>query len=233
VGGSIVTLNVRVHNDGPGAKNGSIVRAYYTDPRVSLEFPNPVAVLIGEQTVNLPPGDTTVNFSWTVPTGTNSWGEHHWCVGAIAMHADDRPLTTQIQLSSNIGGRNFNTVDAIAGDQTLFVAITNFLGVAAEYDVVVNKHGLPPGWEVVAPPLVGRRKINRKALLLKVEGPVLEPGDTIIQPLRLRIPKTARPGARALVQVNGIMKPLVAGRRVPIGNGYAFDVRVQRASSNQ
>jgi len=52
VGGSSVTLNVMVHNDSGVAKNGAKVRAYYTDPRISLEFPNPVAVLIGEQTVN-------------------------------------------------------------------------------------------------------------------------------------------------------------------------------------
>lgn len=49
VGGSTVTLNVRVHNDGKGKKKGAIVSAYYTGPRISLEFPNPVAVLIGQQ----------------------------------------------------------------------------------------------------------------------------------------------------------------------------------------
>jgi len=228
VGGSSVTLNVRVHNDGKGPKKDSIVRAYYTDPRVSLEFPNPAAILIGEQTVNLHPGDNTVSFSWTVPIGTNSWGEHHWCVGAIVMHADDRPLTTQIQLSSNIGGRNFQTVDAIAGTQSLFVAVTNYLDVAAEYEVNIKKETLPRGWQVIVPRTPAHRKPNPKARLLNVRGLVLEPGETIIQPLQLRVPENARPGNRVVIKVNGVLKPLVAGKRIPMGNGYTFAVQVRR-----
>ena len=110
-------------------------------------------MLIGSQTVNLSHGDTTVSFSWTVPTGTNIWEEHHWCVGAIVMHPDDRPLTTEIQLTSNIGGHNFETVDAVAGERLLAVAITNHLSVAAEYEATISRERLPHDWEVVIPPL--------------------------------------------------------------------------------
>ncbi len=53
VAGSTIPLHVRVHNDSGQTMNGSIIRAYYTDPRVALEFPNPANVLIGEQTQNL------------------------------------------------------------------------------------------------------------------------------------------------------------------------------------
>jgi len=227
IGGSTVTLNVRVHNDGPGPKKNSIVRAYYTDPRISLEFPSPASVLIGEQTVNLHPGNNTVSFSWTVPTGTNSWGEYHWCVGAVVIHPDDRPLTTQIQISNNIGGRNFQTVAAAAGLQTLFVALTNYLDVAAEYEINIDRKTLPRGWQLLAPRLITHRKPNRKARLLNVQGMVLEPGETILQPLQLRVPAAPRAGVQAVINVNGVLKPLVAGKRVPVGNGYTFDVRVK------
>ena len=221
-----VTLNVKVHNDGK-IKKGAIVSAYYTDPRISLEFPNPAAVLIGQQTVNLPPGDTTVSFSWTVPTGTNIWGEHHWCVGAIVMHPDDRPLTTEIQLSSNIGGHNFETVDAQAGARMLAVAITNHLEAAAEYEATINREGLPRGWEVIIPPLPPNPKPDRKALLLAVKGRVLQPGETVVQPILLRIPESAKAGTKVVIQVNGVLKPLVPGKRVPVGNGYTFEIHVQ------
>ena len=226
VGGSTVTLNVKVHNDGK-MKKGAIVSAYYTDPRISLEFPNPAAVLIGQQTVNLPPNDTTVSFSWTVPTGTNIWGEHHWCVGAIVMHPDDRPLTTEIQLSSNIGGHNFQTVDAQAGARMLAVAITNHLGVAAEYETTINRESLPRGWEVVIPPLPPNPKPDRKALLLGVKGRVLQPGETVVQPILLRVPESAKAGTKVVIQVNGMLKALVPGKRVPVGNGYTFEVHVR------
>ena len=226
VGGSTVTLNVRVHNDG-AMKKGAIVNAYYTDPRISLEFPNPAAVLIGNQTVDLSHGDTTVSFSWVVPTGTNIWGEHHWCVGAIVMHPDDRPLTTEIQLSSNIGGHNFETVDALAGERLLAVAITNHLSVAAEYEATIDRERLPRGWEVVVPPLPLNPRPDRKALLLGVKGRVLQPGETIVQPVHLHVPEFAKAGTKVVVEVNGVLKPLVPGKRVPVGNGYTFEIHVQ------
>jgi len=226
VGGSTVTLKVQVHNDGAMKKN-AIVSAYYTDPRISLEFPNPAAVLIGNQTVNLSHGDTTVSFSWTVPTGTNIWGEHHWCVGAIVMHPDDRPLTTEIQLTSNIGGHNFETVDALAGERLLAVAITNHLSVAAEYEATINRERLPRDWEVVIPPLPPNPKPDRKALLLGVKGRVLQPGETIVQPVHLHVPEFARAGTKVVLEVNGVLKPLVPGKRVPVGNGYTFEIHVQ------
>src|SRR5258708_1562881 len=169
VGGSTVTLNVRVHNDG-AMKKGAIVNAYYTDPRISLEFPNPAAVLIGNQTVDLSHGDTTVSFSWMVPTGTNIWGEHHWCVGAIVMHPDDRPLTTEIQLSSNIGGHNFETVDALAGERLLAVAITNHLSVAAEYEATIDRERVARGWEIVVPPPPPSPRPDPEAFLLGLQG---------------------------------------------------------------
>jgi len=144
-----VNLHVRVHNDST-TMTGCTVAAYYTDPRIILEFPALTSVLIGEQTLNLPPGDSTIVFPWTVPTGTNVLGERHWCVGAIVYHPDDRPLTTQVQRTSNIGCRNFQTVEPVIMDYgyILKVAVSNFLDVEAEYRVFVDPNSLPRGWSV-------------------------------------------------------------------------------------
>ena len=219
-----MTLFARVHNDSGAALTSATVRAYFTDPRVSLEFPSPTSTLIGQQTLTLPPGDTTVSFSWTVPVGTNSWGERHWCVGVVVSHADDRPLTTQIQRTNNVGGRNFNTVE-VAAAQTLFVAVTNFLDVAAEYRVDVDRRRLPPGWKVVVPRVPSPCKPSRKARLLRAKGEVLEPGQTVFQPIRVEIPPESRPGSTFDLDVSGMLLPLVAGKRVPMGNGYTFRIR--------
>jgi carboxypeptidase T len=221
VGGSTVSLNVRVHNDGP-VTAGSIVRAYYTDPHVSLEFPNPDAILIGQTTIDLPNGDTTVTFSWNVPAGVNSAGERHWCVGAVVSHTNDRPLTTQVQRSSNIACRNFYPVEG--SGEFYSVSVTNFLDVAAEYHVTVDPKSLPPGWQVIIPDPPPPRIRNRKALLLRVRGGVLEPGKTIQQSIRIIRPK-GDPHTFADINVNGVLLPLVAGKRVPAGNGVTFQVR--------
>lgn len=84
-----------------------------------------------------------------MPAGANSWGEYHWCVGAIVMHANDLPLTTEAQRSSNVAIRNFNTTKATTG-LNLIVAATNYLDDDAELKVFVNP--LPAGWRVVMPP---------------------------------------------------------------------------------
>ncbi|PYS75508.1 MAG: hypothetical protein DMF73_00380 [Acidobacteria bacterium] len=227
VAGSTTVLHVRVHNDGPVTMHASIVRAYYTDPRVSLEFPNPDSVLIGEQTTDLVLGDSTLNFSWHVPSGTNIWGEHHWCVGAVVSHPDDKPLTTQIQRTSNIGGHNFQTVDAEAATK-LFVGVTNFLSLPAEVVVRVDPKSLPPGWRVELPPLAERRKLSRKALLLHVQNNVLEPGENLAQPVRIIIPPNVPRGFVADIDISGVLLPLVPGERVPVGNGYTFRVTTRK-----
>ncbi|HKP39224.1 MAG TPA: hypothetical protein VJT71_20365, partial [Pyrinomonadaceae bacterium] len=221
--GGTVPLHVRVRNDKPVTMHNSIVRAYYTDPRVSLEFPNPGAVLIGEQIVDLPSGNTTVDFSWHVPSGTNIWGEHHWCVGAVVSHPDDKPLTNQIQRTSNIGGRNFQTVEVEAITK-LFVGVTNLLDVPAEFVVKVDPKSLPPGWRVEVPPVRQTRKLSRKALLLHVQNNVLAPGESVAQPIRIVAPANMRRGAVVDIDVSGVLLPLVPGKRVPMGNGYTFRV---------
>lgn len=222
VGGETVTLHVRVHNDGPLAE-GAQVQAFFTDPRIALEFPSLTSMLIGQTTLDLPPGDTVVDFSWEVPPGTNSWGEYHWCVGALVSHPEDRPLTTLIEKTSNLGGRNFQTVQALAS-QFLAVAATNFLGVDAEFRVTIDPATLPAGWEVIVPPQPPRTP-SRKARILGVEGPVLRPGETIIQPIRVRVAPGSPADATGTLQVNGVLIPLVPGVRNPVGNGYSYEVR--------
>jgi carboxypeptidase T len=226
VEGSTVTLNVRVHNDTAGTMSGCTVAAYYTDPRVALEFPGLPSVLIGEQTLDLPAGDTVVSVPWTVPTGTNAWGERHWCVGAIVYHPDDRPLTTQVERTSNIACRNFQTVEAVLGGQLLLVGLHNFLDVAAEYRVTVDRATLPRDWQVIVPMPPPPAKINRKALLLGIKQPVLEAHKGCAQPIRLIVPPTAKPGTVVDLQVHSALIPLVPGKREPVGNGYTFRVRV-------
>lgn len=221
--GSTVPLHVRVHNDEAITLHGSIVRAYYTDPRVSLEFPNPDAVLIGEQTIDLPPGDTSLDFSWHVPSGTNIWGEHHWCVGAVVTHPDDKPLTNQIQRTSNIGGRNFQTVELEAATK-LFVGVTNFLRVPAEFIVRVDPESLPQGWRVEIPAPPQTRQRSRKALLLNVKNNVLEPGENLRQPISIVPPGNVPKGSAVDINLSGVLLPLVPGKRVPLGNGYTFRV---------
>lgn len=229
VSGTTATLNVRVRNDAGATKAGSIVRAYFTDPNVSLEFPNPAATLIGQQTLDLAPGETVVPFNWNVPAGTNSAGDRHWCVGVVVTHADDRPLTTQVQRSNNLACRNFYpVVGEIAGEY--FVMVTNSLDVSVEYRMTVDDNSLPPGWRVVIPTVGTKRRPSRKARLLGVEGPTLEPGETIKQPVRIIAPANAALDAPIDIHVNGLLLPLMPGRRLPVGNGFTFRIGPREAN---
>jgi hypothetical protein len=228
--GATVDLKVHIRNDTGQAQHDVRLDIYYTDPRISLEFPNPDATLISSQTsLTVPPSGKTVTVPWTVPVGTNSWGERHWCVGAIVMHEDDLPLTTEAQRSSNVAIRNFNTTTTVAGTN-LIVAATNFLDVDAELKVFVDE--LPAGWEVVIPPAPGPPKgtrlaaIERKGRLLDAEGPLLRPGQTIYLPVRVVPPEGARSGDQVDVNVHGGLLPLVGGERTAVGNGFTYRVEV-------
>jgi hypothetical protein len=228
--GATVDLNVHIRNNTGMAQNNVNLDIYFTDPRISLEFPNPDATLIASRTsLTVPPGGLTVTVPWTVPVGTNSWGERHWCVGAIVMHPDDLPLTTEAQRSSNVAIRNFNTTETVVGSN-LLVAATNFLLTDAE--LLVSVDDLPPGWEIVLPPpprpIEGNRltSIERKGRLVGATGRLLRPGETIYIPIRVTPPGTAAPGDRVEVNVHGGLLPIVAGRRTAVGNGFTYQVVV-------
>jgi hypothetical protein len=239
--GTTVTLHVQVHNNFGGPVSAVRVEAYWTDPRIALEFPALTSTLIDAQTVNVPPGGKTLTMSWTVPTGTNSWGERHWCVGVVIKHQRDLPLTTQAQRSSNIAIRNFTTVAAAAAVSRQ-VAATNFLDTDAELRILLNR--LPPGWQVRVPDIrelkpytLDRRErarpqprdpaaIVRKGRLLKATGRLLRPGESVLIPLTIVPPAGAPRGAAADISVQGLLLPLVPGKREPQGNGYTFHVVV-------
>ncbi len=240
--GTTVTLHVRVRNNFGGPVQGVRVEAYWTDPRIALEFPALSSTLIDAQTVNVPPSGKTLTMSWTVPTGTNSWGERHWCVGVVIKHQRDMPLTTQAQRSSNIAIRNFTTV-AVVASANRQVAATNFLDTDAELRVLVSP--LPAGWEVRMPDIreskpyaLDRRErarpqpldpaaIVRKGRLLKATGRLLRPGESVLIPLTIVPPAGAATGTTADISVQGLLLPLVAGKREPQGNGYTFHVVVR------
>ena len=226
--GAVVDLHVKVNNSTGSAVHNVTVDAYYSDPRITLEFPSLSSVPIGSTTVNVPPGGKDVVFSWTTPVGVNIWGERHWCVGAVVKQDDDMPLTTIVRRSSNIACHNFNTTEIISGG-LLNVAATNFLNVAAELIVDVNRNELPPGWRIELPPvkqLQDSLKLTpssqRKSLLLKTLGVILEPGETIKIPIRVYFENP--PSKEVLVRIKGSLVPLVPGNRTPIENGYTFNV---------
>lgn len=229
--GATVTLNVHINNNAGSARTNVRVDAYWTDPRISLEFPNPDAHLIASQTgLTVPPGGLTITMPWTVPVGTNSWGERHWCVGAIVMHASDLPLTTQAERSSNVAIHNFNTTATVTATN-LIVAATNFLDVDAELATTVDTALIPAGWHVVLgnPPKTKSRSglatsIGRKGGLLNAKGPLLAPGETIYLPIHVQPPTSAKAGDAITVSVHAALLPLLPGKRTPVGNGYTYKV---------
>lgn len=229
--GTSVTLNIRVLNNTGAAMTNVNVAAYWTDPRIALEFPSLTTTVIGQQTITVPPAGTTITMPWTVPTGTNSWGERHWCVGVVVTHSRDMPLTTQAERSSNVAIKNFSTT-VVTASQTLLVEATNFLNVDAELRVVVDSLRLLPGWRVVVPrpapreargPLSG---IERKGRLLAATGQLLRPGESALVPVRVEVPRGAVAGQSADVRIQGALLPLVPGRRQVLGNGFTYRVVV-------
>lgn len=222
-----VDLNIRVHNSTGTTQNNVTLEVYFTDPRISLEFPNPNAILIESRTISVPPSGTVQTFSWTTPIGTNSWGERHWCVGALVKHEKDMPLTTQIQRSSNISCRNFNTT-AIVETLTLTIAAQNFLKVPAELIYTIDENSIKEGWNIELPQEIIRRTDRlsessiRKSKLLKTKGFILEPGETVYLPVKVDVSDNVEKEEALDMNINGTLLPLVAGKREAVGNGFTY-----------
>ncbi len=233
VGGSTVTLHVHVSNDNQTPLSGVVVEAYYNDPRITLDFPDLNSVLIGTQTITVPHGGKTITMPWVVPTGANSWGEYHWCVGVVVREAGDMALTNVTPRSSNVGMKNFQT-QAVAGGGTVMTAASNVLAVAAELIVSIDRESLPRGWRAevlaISPRSAGEHSAAtlRKAKLVGAHGILLEPGETVLVPVRVTAPGGAKQGAAADVRVEAALLPLVAGERTPFGNGFTYHVVVDR-----
>ena len=223
-----VDLHIRVNNSTGAPVNNVTVDAYYTDPRITLEFPSLTSVPIGTTIVSVPAGGIEVIIPWRTPTGTNIWGERHWCVGVVVKHENDMPLTTVVNRTSNVACHNFNTT-TIVESGLLWVAATNFLSVAAELDLSVVKSDLPKDWTFELPDIGQMQKelplqpaTIRKARLLQTKGLVLEPGQTVKVPIKVHFQKITTDTLD--IQVAGNLIPLVSGTRKPSGNGYTFRV---------
>lgn len=230
--GATVVLHVRVNNNTGTTVNNVTVEAYYTDPRITLEFPSLSSNLIGNTIVNVPTGGMDVTFTWVTPVGTNIWGERHWCVGAVIKQATDMPLTTVVRRSSNVACHNFNTTTVVEGSD-LFVAATNFLQTAAELEISYNKNELPDDWQLQLPGIEEMQRYMklsvgtiRKSSLLKTTNVILEPGQTIKIPIKIHFEKI--PEKDILIRIRGQLIPLVAGKRMPVENGYTFQVTAKK-----
>lgn len=227
---ALVDLNVRVNNNTGRAQNNVTLEVYYTDPRISLEFPNPNAILIERRNITVPPSGTTQTFAWRTPIGTNSMGELHWCVGAVVKHENDMPLTTQIQRSSNVSCKNFNTTEIIESTMILTIAAQNFLEVPAELIYTVDDNSIRDGWTIELPNEILKRTSRvtpsslRKSKLLKTKGIILEPGETVYLPVSVKIADDVAKGDKLNLNIHGTLLPLVAGKREAVGNGFTFDL---------
>jgi carboxypeptidase T len=227
VGGSTVNLHIRVRNNTGATQNNVTVDAYFTDPRIALEFPSLTSTLIGTQIISVPAGSTEIIMPWTVPVGRNSWGELHWCVGVVIKHADDMPLTTVINRSSNIACKNFETREVVTGT-ILTISATNFLSVASELQVNTGNFPLPPGfhYEIVMDQIKRDKQATagtiRKGKLLKTTGLLLEPGETVQIPVKISFDGNF--AEKKDFTLKGDILPMVAGKRETISNGYTFQL---------
>ena len=148
-------------------------------------------------------------------------------MGVVVKHEDDMPLTTQIQKSSNVSCKNFHTT-GIVETAALMLAAQNFLDVPVELIMNINHDSLKPGWEIQLPERVSERTGQltegtlRKAKLLKSKGFIIEPGETVYLPAYVSIANSVKKGETLDLHVNGTLLPLVAGVRIPVGNGFTY-----------
>jgi hypothetical protein len=209
VQGETATVTARVHNLSSAPTSNVTVQIFFSDPSISLEFPSPDAMLLGEGTINLPAsGFAEFSAPWPVPTDPNAVGDHHWCVGVVVKHPDDLPISTQAIYSNNVAYHNFAPVGTATASQALRFLAQNDSTIDMDLDVFVTTEGLPKGWQVELDP----------------DRPdVLSPGERYLGFAEVTIPAGAEAG-EGLVAVHGVLQPRRPGTIHPIGSGVTYRV---------
>lgn len=211
VRGETATITAQVHNLTGAPVHGATIQVFFSDPSINLEFPNPDAVLLGEDSLQpIPPnGSRTFDVSWNVPSSPNAVGDHHWCIGVVVKHPDDLPISTQALYSNNVAHRNFAPIGTTSTASALRFLAQNSSSIRADLDVHVKAEDLPEGWKVTLDP-------NRPK--------TLAPGERYLGFAQVAVPQGAGPGSGE-VEIHGALRPRRPGAFKVTGSGVTYAIK--------
>lgn len=183
--GETTYVYTRVRNPGDTPLTNAQVRFYFSDPTLSLIYPQSGLVTIGTEIVpSLAPHDSVLvgPVPFVPPPGGNSFGEPYWTVMAIAEHYESPVETGWLTDDDHVAASNHFELRAYPGEpRTIHLTAQNALDVPVKALVSVDADNLPVGWTFMMNPEVGdtieldpNSSTPVEVTIMGIQGPVRE-----------------------------------------------------------
>ncbi len=156
--GETIDVYAIVYNPGDVPITEAEVVFYYSDPTLSLIYPQPGLHTIGMRTVPLLlPGMTeTVGPVSFTPPPANSFGEPHWALFAIAQHMFNPVESGWLTDDDHVAASNRIELTGSSGEyKTFHVVARNALDTPVKALLSVDESNYPTSWSVTLNPPEG------------------------------------------------------------------------------
>jgi hypothetical protein len=174
--GDTAYVYARVRNPGDSPLVGAQVTFYYSNPTVSLIYPQTGLNTIGTEYIPMlgPHDSLTVGpVPFVPPAGGNTWGEPYWTLMATAEHSASPVETGWLENDDHVAANNRFDIRAFPAElKTMHFSAHNALDVPVKAVLSVDDTDWPSGWMIQMTPAAG-------------DSIEIEPGSSI--PVELRV----------------------------------------------
>ena len=157
--GGTTNLYAKVVNPGDTPLTGAQVSFYYSNPTLSLIYPQSGLYTIGTETIPvlLPHDSLTVGpVPFVAPPGGNTWGEPYWTLMATAEHYNSPVETGWLENDNHVAANNSFEIRAYPNElKTIHFSAQNALDVPVKAVLSIDDSEWPAGWMVNMSPAAG------------------------------------------------------------------------------
>ncbi len=157
--GETTYVYARVCNRGDAPMMNADVGFYFSNPTLSLIYPQSGLMTIGSEIVPfLAPHDSVIvgPVPFVPPPGGNSFGEPYWTIMAVAEHSESPLETGWLADDDHVAASNCFELRGVPGElKTVHLTAQNALDIPVKVVLSVDADHLPNGWAVSMSPGVG------------------------------------------------------------------------------
>jgi hypothetical protein len=157
--GGTTNVYAKVINEGDTPLTSAEVKFYYSDPTLSLIYPQTGMNYIGMETISVlaPQEVRTVGpIPFVAPPGGNYFGEPYWTFMATAEHPYSTVESGWLSDDDHVAAVNSFEITALPGEpKTIHLAARNALDVPVKALLSLDDSSLPPGWTHSMSPAAG------------------------------------------------------------------------------
>jgi len=157
--GETTLVWARVRNQGDTPLTSAEVNFYFSDPGLSLIYPQTGLTWFATQTVPFLPPQAVLTVGpvvFVAPPEGNSFGEPYWTLMATAEHYQSPVESGWLAEDDHVAAANAFVLRGVPGEpKTIHLVARNALSVPVKALLSIDDDGLPAGWSVSMNPAAG------------------------------------------------------------------------------